>query len=473
MAKIKLTKTAVEAAQAQPKDVELRDTVVPGFLCKITPTGRRVFMLQYRTNSGQPRKPALGLYGELTVEQARVKAQDWLAEVRRGGDPGGAKAEARKAPTMAELCKKFMEDYSKKRNKVSTQEGYQGVIDRNIIPLLGRKKVHDVKRPDIAGLMEKLAYKPTEANKTFGVLRKMFNLAEVWDYRPDGTNPCRHVPMYPSDKETRLIVDEEMVRIFRHLEKLEAEGLENYVIPLAIRLQFEFAARRSEICPLEWSWLDFENRRVVWPDSKVGGISKPMSEEAYRLLSTAPRREGCPYVLPSPNDPTKNLILVPLLQLLPRRSKRNVRTTPRQSIPELAASIARIGLLQNLIVILSADGEAYEVVAGDRRLTALKLLAKKKRIPADYEVPCLLVADGSARTVSLAENLMREQMHPADQFEAFAALVKEGRPIEDIAADFGVSPLVVQRRLKLANVSPRLMADYRTGTVTLEQLIRA
>src|SRR3546814_16569448 len=82
-----------------------------------------------------------------------------------------------------------MEDYSKKRNKPSTQDRYQGVIDRNIIPLLGRKKVHDVKRPDIAGLMEKLAYKPTEANKTFGVLRKMFNLAEVWGYPPDGTNP--------------------------------------------------------------------------------------------------------------------------------------------------------------------------------------------------------------------------------------------------------------------------------------------
>ncbi len=170
-------------------------------------------------------------------------------------------------------------------------------------------------------------------------------------------------------------------------------------------------------------------------------------------------------------DPTKNLILVPLSQLLPRRSKRNVRTTPRQSIPELAASIARIGLLQNLIVILAADGEQYEVVAGDRRLTALKLLARKKRIAADYEVPCLLVADASARTVSLAENVQRENMHPADQFAAFAALVKEGRPIEDIAADFGVSPLVVQRRLKLANVSPRLMADYRAGGVTLEQLM--
>ncbi|MGY2488385.1 ParB N-terminal domain-containing protein [Cupriavidus sp. CP313] len=170
-------------------------------------------------------------------------------------------------------------------------------------------------------------------------------------------------------------------------------------------------------------------------------------------------------------DPTKNLILVPLSQLLARRSKRNARTTARMSIPELAASISRIGLLQNLVVIRAADGEHYEVVAGDRRLTALKLLATRKHFAAGHEVPCLLVPDASARTVSLAENLLREAMHPADQFEAFAALVKEGRPIEDIAADFGVSPLVVQRRLKLANVSPRLVADYRTGGVTLEQLM--
>lgn len=169
-------------------------------------------------------------------------------------------------------------------------------------------------------------------------------------------------------------------------------------------------------------------------------------------------------------DPTKNLILVPLSQLRP--SKRNVRKTNRRlSIPELAASIQRVGLLQNLIVSQSEDDEHYEVEAGDRRLAALKLLAKKKRIASDFEVPCLLVADSSARTVSLTENVQREAMHPADQFEAFAALVKEGRPIEDIAADFSVTPLVVQRRLKLANVSPHLMEDYRADAVTLDQLM--
>jgi len=116
------------------------------------------------------------------------------------------------------------------------------------------------------------------------------------------------LPSYPEEgKATRLINDEEMVRIFRHLEELEIDGVEYYAIPLAIRLQFEFAARRSEVCMLEWDWIDLENRRVVWPDSKTGGISKPISEEAYRLLSTAPRWDGCPYVLPSVNDQGKHL----------------------------------------------------------------------------------------------------------------------------------------------------------------------
>src|SRR3569623_846128 len=164
-----------------------------------------------------------------------------------------------------------------------------------------------------------------------------------------------------------------------------------------------------------------------------------------------------------------DLLLIPLSQLRP--SSRNVRKSGGTSIPELASSIARVGLLQNLTVTAASDGEHYEVGAGKRRLAALKLLAKRRKLAKTHDVPCLLVPDASARTVSLTENVQREAMYPADQFEAFAALVAEGRPVEDIAADFGVTPLVVQRRLKLANVSPRLLADYRADAVTLDQLM--
>lgn len=165
----------------------------------------------------------------------------------------------------------------------------------------------------------------------------------------------------------------------------------------------------------------------------------------------------------------QGLLLIPLSRLRP--SSRNVRRSGGASIPELAASIARVGLLQNLTVVAAPDGEHYDVVAGRRRLAALKLLVKRRKLAKDHEVHCLLVRDDAARTVSLTENVQREAMSPIDELVAWKNLVAEGRPVEDIAADFGVTPLVVQRRLRLANVSPRLLADFEAQGVTMEQLM--
>lgn len=166
---------------------------------------------------------------------------------------------------------------------------------------------------------------------------------------------------------------------------------------------------------------------------------------------------------------SQELLLIPLSQLRP--SNRNVRKSGSVSIPELASSIARVGLLQNLTVVAAPDGEHFEVVAGRRRLAALKLLVKRHKLDKNHAVHCLLVQDDAARTVSLTENMQREAMSPIEELFAWKDLAAEGRPVEDIAADFGVTPLVVQRRLKLANVSPRLLADFETQAVTLEQLM--
>ncbi len=299
MAKIKLTKSAVDAAEVTGKDYELRDTVVPGFLCKITAHGRKVFMLQYRTNWGDRRKPKIGQFGELTVEQARSIAQDWLADVRKGNDPSAAKQAARMAPTVKELCEQFIEEYSKPRNKPRTVQTYQGYVDRYIVPALGKLKAPDVARSHVTALMRDLARIAVTANRVLACLRKMFNMAEVWGYRRDGSNPCRHVPKYPEDGETRYIIDDELGRLYAYLDLADAEGLEHPTLTLAVRLQFEFSARMTEIRTLEWAWVDLENRRVVWPDSKTGDFSKPISEVAYQLLTNAPRIGDSRYVCPA------------------------------------------------------------------------------------------------------------------------------------------------------------------------------
>ena len=165
--------------------------------------------------------------------------------------------------------------------------------------------------------------------------------------------------------------------------------------------------------------------------------------------------------------PVRQLSLSPL----------NVRKTVGEaSIEQLAELIHAEGILQNLDVYECPHGEGDErathaVVAGGRRWRALRLLIEQGRITPDYPVPCLTVSYERAVQISLAENSGREPMHPADEFEAFRQLIEAGQSIEDVAARFGVTPLVVERRLKLANVSPKFITLYREGEITLEHLM--
>ena len=167
---------------------------------------------------------------------------------------------------------------------------------------------------------------------------------------------------------------------------------------------------------------------------------------------------------------------IPLNKLRP--SPGNVRKTGVEvGLEEFATSIAAHGLLQPLVVEPERNGEGeetgwYLVTAGERRRKALRILAKQKRIKRNEPIPCLIKADGIATEISLAENVIRTSMHPADQFEAFQKLINDGGlGIEEIAARFSVTPGVVKQRLKLAAVSPALMTRYRDGELTLDQLM--
>lgn len=85
-------------------------------------------------------------------------------------------------------------------------------------------KVPDVTRNDIANLMKKMSKSPTSANRVLSAVRKMFNMAEVWGIRPDGSNPCRYIPKFPERGKTRLITDAEMRKLFGYLDRAEIEG---------------------------------------------------------------------------------------------------------------------------------------------------------------------------------------------------------------------------------------------------------
>lgn len=160
---------------------------------------------------------------------------------------------------------------------------------------------------------------------------------------------------------------------------------------------------------------------------------------------------------------------IPLDRL--RLSPLNPRRDENVDVSDLLASIPAHGLLQSLVVTRNTDGTHFDVVAGGRRLRALQQLAADGHIPGDRLIPCTVVSDEGALEAALAENIMRADMHPADEFEAFNAMAKEGRTVDEIALRYGVTEIHVRRRLKLANIAPELLEGYRAGDIELEQIM--
>lgn len=169
-------------------------------------------------------------------------------------------------------------------------------------------------------------------------------------------------------------------------------------------------------------------------------------------------------------------ILVPLNRL--KASPRNARKVRHSAaaIEALAASIRAKGVLQAPVVEIERDGEgaatgAYLVTIGEGRRQALRMLVKRKAIKSTHLVKVVVDTLNDAHEISLDENITREAMHPADQFEAFRKLAEErAYGPEEIGARFGVSAHVVRQRLRLGAAAPELMAAYREGTLTLDLL---
>jgi ParB family chromosome partitioning protein len=164
---------------------------------------------------------------------------------------------------------------------------------------------------------------------------------------------------------------------------------------------------------------------------------------------------------------TPQLIEVKKLEHSPHNAR---RTASAKAIDELKASILAHGLMQNLVVT-EGEGGGYRVIAGGQRLTALRQLQEEGRLPEGHAVPCQIVSDDHAAELSLAENTVRQAMHPADEFEAFARLIDDGQTTVQVADRFGVSTRHVEQRLKLGKLAPALLAEYREGNLTLDVLM--
>ncbi len=301
MPKVKLTKRVVEAARPGAKDLILWDSELRGFGCKITPKGKRVYFAYYRAPDGQQRRPKIGDHDPLTCEKARDIARQWLVTARAGSDVSAARKAEREAPTVAELAERYLAEHAEPKKKPRSVASDRTLLRLHILPALGSMKVAAVSRADVTKLHHAMRRTPGAANRTMALLSKMFNLAEKWGLRPDGSNPCRHVEKNPERKIERYLTAGEFARLGDALAKAERTRTEMPSVIAAIRLLAFTGCRLSEILTLRWDWIDWERGCLNLPDSKTGRKTLYLGAPALEVLNRIEQEPGNPHVITGRN----------------------------------------------------------------------------------------------------------------------------------------------------------------------------
>ncbi len=298
----KITKRRVDCTNADKSDVVVWDTDLPGFGLRCRVSGVKYYMVKFRAG-GRARWFTIGRHGApWTPTTARREARRILGEVANGQDPAKTRDIERHGANMKSLCDRFLTTYVPHHCKPSTASEYGRSVNLFIVPKLGQIRVSDVTRADIARLHHETRRTPYQANRTLGVLHKIFNLAEMWGMRSDGSNPCRHVKKYKEKKRERYLSETELACLGEALTQAEAKEIASPAAIAAVRLLIFTGARLSEILLLRWDYVEMERQLFRIPDAKTGPRVIYLNPPALDVLASLPRLEGNPFVVPGKKE---------------------------------------------------------------------------------------------------------------------------------------------------------------------------
>ncbi|MBD8550684.1 tyrosine-type recombinase/integrase [Sphingomonas sp. CFBP 8764] len=338
MAAKKLTQSVVKALEPRLSDYVEWCGMLAGFGCRVRPTGSKSFIAQYRVGgrNSPTRKVTVGTYGKLTVEEAREAARAILAKAELGHDVAGDRAKQRAEMTVAQLCDEYLVDGCGHK-KLSTIATDKGRIERHIKPLLGRKRVSEVKRADVEKFMRDVEKGKTAVDEKTGkygraivtggkgtATRTVRLLGGIFTYAVDRgyieTNPRLGVKVYADGKGERFLSGDELGKLGEAMREAEIDGLpwqlnedakakhrptnadsqRDMISPhaiAAIRLLLLTGCRAGEILNLKWQEVDFERGFLNLSDSKTGRKQVLISPPALQILADIPRIKGNSYVI--------------------------------------------------------------------------------------------------------------------------------------------------------------------------------
>jgi hypothetical protein len=224
--RLKVTKRSVESLPTPERPAVWYDDKLAGFGVRVMPSGRRFYFARYRNKHGRSRWFTIGEHGKVTADAARTKAQRVLQTVAVDGtDPSGEREAFRAAPTVNDLLDRYIAEHVERQNKPRTQDAVKEIVGRDLRPSFGNLKVAEVTRQDVHKFHAAQPHRPRQANLILAVLSKAFSLAELWEMRPEGSNPCRKIERYPERHRERFLSAEELARLGAVLRRAESEGL--------------------------------------------------------------------------------------------------------------------------------------------------------------------------------------------------------------------------------------------------------
>jgi len=296
-----LTKAVIDRSPNKPKDYIIWDDVIAGFGCRIYPS-KKTFIYSYRSPINKKSSCIkIGVYGSITVDEARIQAKKFAHSVQiEKIDPKELKktkaVEAQQSITFEEFWQVFTEKYIKQHHKPSTINRDASRIKNYIMPFFAKKSIIDIERRDIIAFKDSMAHIKGNCTKCLRLLSVAFNQAELWEYIPLNTNPCKGVPKHPEKKMERFLSIEELERLEKTLVARETSALASPYTINAFRLIIYTGCRLGEVLSLKWDDVDFDDCCLRLSDSKTGKRTIPLNESAMIVLSNTQKIEGNPYV---------------------------------------------------------------------------------------------------------------------------------------------------------------------------------
>lgn len=299
MPTVLLSANFIRSAEALPgrRKTDYFDSSQRGFLLEVRSSGGRTFYQRYTDERGRERQYKIGPADVLTLDQARRKAKQVVAEALLGADPQQKRREMRNVPLLRDfVAERYLPYVRGYKSSWCTDET---VLRIHVLPVLGALALDEIKTAAISDIINRMredGYAAGTINRVIVILRYIYNLARKWKVPGGNENPASGLSAGPEVKRNRFLTEEEAENLVRAIH-----ADENKTAARSFMLLLLTGARRNEITQAKWDYVDWKNKTLLVPKAKSGQARViALNQSAIALLAAAPRLADNPYIFPSP-----------------------------------------------------------------------------------------------------------------------------------------------------------------------------